>query len=713
MVTGFGFRLRRGLLLWIAFWFGACLASAAAATPHQCSQETECLSKNSGLNLPQTEIARVFGETSLLAFLDGSQASSFVGYKDVQVGLPILCRQEPYEFTALHAVSDSLESSLGGTSVAEQIQIEKSSSTCTTSRQQGEEGQHGNYTWRDRRERLHHVFAEDAMDPLYPTVEIAPGGSSRTRRDTDASSCIRCAASTSATSSFHCSEDYTAGRGISAAVVVHEEASWTFAGRDGGGACAAHSLSPRARNFDPSTPQSTPSPRKGGGRFEGQDHGARQGLARICQGRKPKIWPAQRSILQTPKRASQAVAREDGRASASAPRDLEGFTGIDRNTAAQFRKSATTSIDRRGHGSIDGCQAISGSRGSDFRRWLPGRSDGRDRHGGECGREGREDQSIRCQAIWTPNDVAFQSASIPSETSDQRDEGTTSQRESQERRQGQRRHGVVLSRSLSSTCGFVELVNHDDGQFPVQFDEIASSLNTQLQAVVSTDCFTLDASAKFSAVGSRHSIDAWNQSNDDEEVFVHRYSGAHSKPSSSKLVRFAPWVECRKCARVAHQDVILPLETPTTLFWSMDDDSLEDVEQADQDLHPSGHPLQTSWVDFLNCMDLDYPWSVSWKNDNDDQLPLPAQDAFQEDVDEESQVDPDPMVDDYVAIQDWSVHQPLLTALFPAVEDPLPLVSFGIRGEPIGRRDGQLTSADPHHLAHVLWTLWQDAGAAV
>ena len=264
------------------------MASAAAATPHKCSQETECLSKNSGLNHPQTEIARVFGETSLLAFLDGSQASSFVGCQDVQVGLPILCRQEPDEFTALYAVSDSLESSLGGTSVAKQIQIEESSTTCTAPRQQGEEGHRGHYTWRDGRDRLHHVFAKDAMDPLYPTVKIATGGSSRSRRDPNTSSCIH-SASSSATNSIYGAEDFTAGRRISAAVDIYEEASWTLADRDGGGACAAQSFSPRARNFDPSTPQSTPSPRKGGGRFEGQDHGARQGLARICQGRKQKF----------------------------------------------------------------------------------------------------------------------------------------------------------------------------------------------------------------------------------------------------------------------------------------------------------------------------------------------------------------------------------------------------------------------------------------
>ena len=333
-------------------------------------------------------------------------------------------------------------------------------------------------------------------------------------------------------------------------------------------------------------------------------------------------------------------------------------------------------------------------------------------------------------------------------------------------------------------------MSHDDGQFPFQFDEIASSIIPPLQAVVSTDCFTLDASAKFSAEGSRHSIDVWNQYNDDGDGLVHRHSGAPPSLPSSKSVRFAPWVECRKCARVAHHDGILPLEMPTTRFWSTDDCSYGDVATAEQAFHPRGQHLQTSWVDFLNCMDLDYPWSAQWKNDNDDQLPLPVQDAFQEDVDDESQVEHDPVVDKYVAIQDWNmhqpndvarshqsshqalqptclaflnwvdasvpwistwkgtaddeidqhvpalpqegpdeesniesdhsiddyvsidswrVHQPIITGLQPSEEDPVTVISFGIRGEALGRRDGRIHSADPHHLAQTLWDMWQDA----
>ena len=333
-------------------------------------------------------------------------------------------------------------------------------------------------------------------------------------------------------------------------------------------------------------------------------------------------------------------------------------------------------------------------------------------------------------------------------------------------------------------------MSHDDGQFPFQFDEIASSIIPPLQAVVSTDCFTLDASAKFSAEGSRHSIDVWNQYNDDGDGLVHRHSGAPPSLPSSKSVRFAPWVECRKCARVAHHDGILPLEMPTTRFWSTDDCSYGDVATAEQAFHPRGQHLQTSWVDFLNCMDLDYPWSAQWKNDNDDQLPLPVQDAFQEDVDDESQVEHDPVVDEYVAIQDWNmhqpndvvrshqsshqalqptclaflnwvdasvpwittwkgtaddeidqhvpalpqegpdeesniesdhsiddyvsidswrVHQPIITGLQPSEEDPVTVISFGIRGEALGRRDGRIHSADPHHLAQTLWDMWQDA----
>lgn len=45
----------------------------------------------------------------------------------------------------------------------------------------------------------------------------------------------------------------------------------------------------------------------------------------------------------------------------------------------------------------------------------------------------------------------------------------------------------------------------------------------------------------------------------------------------------------------------------------------------------------------------------------------------------------------------------------PSIDNPLVLISFGIRGVSLGRKDGRINSVDPAHIQEVLWDLWQNS----
>ena len=68
----------------------------------------------------------------------------------------------------------------------------------------------------------------------------------------------------------------------------------------------------------------------------------------------------------------------------------------------------------------------------------------------------------------------------------------------------------------------------------------------------------------------------------------------------------------------------------------------------------------------------------------------------------------DPTVNDYVAMPRWHETRHLVEGLEVSEDNPLVLISFGLRDISLGRRDGRLTSVDPAHLQSVLWGLWQD-----
>lgn len=77
---------------------------------------------------------------------------------------------------------------------------------------------------------------------------------------------------------------------------------------------------------------------------------------------------------------------------------------------------------------------------------------------------------------------------------------------------------------------------------------------------------------------------------------------------------------------------------------------------------------------------------------------------------EEVEIDDAPSEEDaYVVIDNWLVVEQALQDFDLDPTRPLPVVTFGLHGIGIGRRDTYIISMDPHHLREALWELWADA----
>ena len=694
------------------------MASSSAATPHNCPQNTERLSQSSDPNRSEIEIAGALGQASLLEFLDSPTAYSAFGREDVQVGLPILCHQELHECATLCSVSNALESSLGCTSISKQIQIEEWTTPITEKRQQGQEGSQGIDTTRDGSGRLHHVHTEDAMGSHYTAVTSPAGRYSRRRREPIHGSSLRSSCAVNAASNSSSTQVVSTGGRIPATVDHYEETTRKSTGRDGRGVGPPQQSGGRSlklRDIDSSAFESASSLGKSSCQPQSQDSIPRQRLAGVCSGRESEVQSAQGAVQQASERSSEAFARKSDGATTSPTRNLQGIPGAHSNPQRCHGRSIQPPDDGGSQSSANVSANVPRPRSCYFGRWLPGCN-----HGG-LDRGGRWIQSTSSanQALCAGDDLTIKSPSVHFEASGQGTQGTKSkgQRQEGEREQGGR-YRCSVNRSLDldgcSACGLAEPHVSDSCPPRPHSVEIACTQVQTLQAAskcsVSTTCFTIDTPTMHRVGGSDRYKDAvCSQSNDCGMSAMLRDREASATPTRSRRVHFAPWVECRQFAHSYTKDVVMPLESsPDQSFHQ----NCQHLASRDQDvfsrLGANQHPFRHTFQAFIAWMDVSVPWGTTYKGTDNAEVDLPRQDLQQEDPEEESLAESDPAINDYVEIDQWRIHKPLITGMQPTDDNPIPLISFGIRGVSLGRRNGNLQNDDPAHVAQVLWELWQD-----
>ena len=95
-----------------------------------------------------------------------------------------------------------------------------------------------------------------------------------------------------------------------------------------------------------------------------------------------------------------------------------------------------------------------------------------------------------------------------------------------------------------------------------------------------------------------------------------------------------------------------------------------------------------------------------FSTETEDVIPINS-DAGVEDDQPEFELDVDD--DAYVVLHGFGVLQASTATLPISPEEPLKVITYGIRGVSLGRRDTWVTVAELPHLKRVLWDLWQDA----
>lgn len=103
---------------------------------------------------------------------------------------------------------------------------------------------------------------------------------------------------------------------------------------------------------------------------------------------------------------------------------------------------------------------------------------------------------------------------------------------------------------------------------------------------------------------------------------------------------------------------------------------------------------------------VDGPVQHHFSTETEGVIPINS-DAGVEDDQPEFELDVDD--DAYVVLHGFGVLQASTATLSISPEEPLKVITYGIRGVSLGRRDTWVTVAELPHLKRVLWDLWQDA----
>lgn len=257
-----------------------------------------------------------------------------------------------------------------------------------------------------------------------------------------------------------------------------------------------------------------------------------------------------------------------------------------------------------------------------------------------------------------------------------------------------------LTTTHRASCSFAfvaDFVDPDDWEFP--------------SFPVSTpNCFTLDVPAHAqNAGGSQNSVCDFSRLGqreyecDSSDGTVIMDSDARAIPPCSRHVSFHPWVECRIVDQSTSQDFVLPLESDA--HFCLTSATLYNTGKHQLDHATHAIPNFVDWIDHT-C----FPWMTCFQADDDTDHDFPGIDHGEnEEIEEGTSALEGPANDDYVTIVNWHDMRHALESQEPSIDNPLVLISFGIRGVSLGRKDGRINSVDPAHIQEVLWDLWQNS----
>ena len=257
-----------------------------------------------------------------------------------------------------------------------------------------------------------------------------------------------------------------------------------------------------------------------------------------------------------------------------------------------------------------------------------------------------------------------------------------------------------LTTTHRASCSFAfvaDFVDPDDWEFP--------------SFPVSTpNCFTLDVPAHAqNAGGSQNSICDFSRLGqrdydcDSSDGTVIMDSDARAISPCSRHVSFHPWVECRIVDQSTSQDFVWPLESD--VHFCRTSATLYNTGKPQLDHATHALPNFVGWIDHT-C----FPWMTCFQADDDTDHDFAGIDHGEnEEIEEGTSALEGPANDDYVTIVNWHDMRHALESQEPSIDNPLVLISFGIRGVSLGRKDGRINSVDPAHIQEVLWDLWQNS----